>query len=218
MILYSTPLSSYSAKLRIACALLDLAPELRAPPDGSYRSAAYRAIVSLGTVPALVEGDFVLSESDAIAEYLDETHPPARLLPGPPRQRAWIRFLSRFHDLHLEPHLRALFGQVAPSTRDTAIVAARLAEITRLVTILDSSIDPIGPFAAGPTPTLADCGFAPSLAIADALLPAIGAAELPLTPRLRLWRAALRQDPRIETVMAPYRDEIQRWLATKRSA
>ena len=44
MILYWTPLSSYSAKVRLACALKRLMPELRLPPDGSYRSDGYRAM------------------------------------------------------------------------------------------------------------------------------------------------------------------------------
>ena len=33
-------------------------------------------------------------------------------LPGTPLQRAQARFLARFHDLHLEPRVRALFALV----------------------------------------------------------------------------------------------------------
>ena len=212
MILYWMPLSSYSAKIRIACALKGMAPELRLPPDGSYRSAAYRRIVPTGTVPALVDGDMVLAESDAIAEYLDERFPGRPLLPGTARERARIRFLSRFHDLHLEPPLRALFGQAAPSTRVAAV-----AEGARELGLLEGFLDEAGPFATGPLPTLADCGFPPTLAIADGLLPMLGHAPAP-GPRTARWRAALAAEPRIESVMSPYRAEVARWLEARRGA
>ncbi|MFO0293138.1 MAG: glutathione S-transferase family protein [Rhodospirillales bacterium] len=217
MILSWTKLASYSAKLRIACALKGLAPELRLPPGGSYRSDAYRQIVPLGTVPALVDGDMVLSESDAIAEYLEERFPEPALLPGTARERARTRFLSRFHDLHLEPPLRALFGQAAPSTRDPAIVAARADAFARLLSVLETQLDERGPFAAGPGPTLADCGFPPTLAIADGLLAMLGRPPV-YGPRTRRWREAVATDARIESVMAPYRAEVSAWLAAKAGA
>lgn len=217
MILYWTPLSSYSAKLRIACALKGIEPELRLPPDGSYRSAAYRRVVPTGTVPALVEGDMVLAESDAIAEFLDERFPGRQLLPGTARERARIRFLSRFHDLHLEPPLRALFGQAAPSTRVASVVEARCAEFARAFALLEDLLDAAGPFAAGHAPTLADCGFPPTLAIADLLLPMLGHGSAP-GPRTARWRAAIAAEPRIESVMGPYRAEVARWLEARRGA
>jgi glutathione S-transferase len=214
MILYWTKLSSYSAKTRIACALKRIVPELRLPPEGSYRSEAYRRIVPLGTVPALVEGDMVLCESDTIVEYLEERFPDPALLPGTARERARIRFLSRFHDLHLEPPLRALFGQAAPATRDPAIVAAQGDTFARRLALLDGFLDDRGPFAAGPAPTLADCGFPPTLAIADGLLAMLGRPPV-YGPRTRRWREAVTADPRIESVMEAYRAEVAAWLAAK---
>ena len=217
MILYWTKLSSYSAKLRIACALKSISPELRFPPDGGYRSEAYRRIFPLATVPVLVDGDMTLGESDAIIEYLDEIHPSTSLLPGPARRRARIRFLSRFHDLHLEPHLRALFGQAAASARDPAVIAARSAAFARNLELLEGFLDPQGPFACGPEPTMADCGFPPTLAIADHLLAMLGQPPN-YGPHTRRWRAALAADQRIESVMVPYRAEVDAWLAAKATA
>jgi len=48
----------------------------------------------LGKVPCLADGDFWLTESSAISEYLAETFPPPaypRLLPADPKQRARAR-------------------------------------------------------------------------------------------------------------------------------
>lgn len=217
MILYWTPLSSYSAKVRLACALKRLMPELRLPPDGTYRSAGYRAIVPMATVPALVMDDLVLSESDAIIELLDERFPSPSLLPGTARERARIRFLSRFHDLHLEPPVRALFAHAAPSTRDATVVAAKAEEITRKLARLEAELDRDGPYAAGAAPTLADCGFPPTLAIIDALLPMLGH-PMSCGPRTARWRSRLAGNPHFESVMSPYRVEVSKWLEAKCSA
>jgi glutathione S-transferase len=217
MILYWMPLSSYCAKVRIACALKRLMPELRLPPGGSYRSAEYRQVVPMGTIPALAADGMILSESETIIEYLEDRFPSPALLPGTAAERARIRFLSRFHDLHLEPPLRALFAHAAPSTRDPAVVAARTAEIARKLDLLETQLDADGPFAAGPAPTLADCGFPPTLAFVDRLLPLLGVTPA-FGPRTRRWREALAAEPRIESVLAPYRVEVETWLQAKRSA
>lgn len=93
MILYDLPISSCGAKARIAFALKGVAVESRPPPDG-YGSPAYRAIVPAGTIPALVDGDFVLSESIAILEWIEESYPSPCLLPGDVRARARIRQMA----------------------------------------------------------------------------------------------------------------------------
>ena len=108
MILYATPVSNYAAKVAIALEWKGLAHERRMPPGGTYRSAEYRAIVPTGQVPALIDGDFLLVESDAIIEYLEDIAPRPTLLPRSPRQRATARMLSRFHDFQLEPAIHAL--------------------------------------------------------------------------------------------------------------
>ena len=69
--LYATPVSVYSCKVRLALVLKDLEWTEMAP-WGGYGSAAYQAIVAQGTVPALVHNGFILAESDAIIEYLDD--------------------------------------------------------------------------------------------------------------------------------------------------
>lgn len=67
--------------------------------DGEQRSTSYRA--RTGRVPALQHGDYVLAESQAIAEYLAETFPypnHPRLFPADLKERgicrevmAWLR-------------------------------------------------------------------------------------------------------------------------------
>jgi glutathione S-transferase len=61
---------------------------------GEQHQAAYAGRALTARVPALVEGDFVLTESTAITEYLDETFPAPEYLalyPKDKRQRAKAR-------------------------------------------------------------------------------------------------------------------------------
>jgi glutathione S-transferase len=215
VILYATLLSSYSAKVRIVLAAKGLAFEEREPPGG-YRSEAYRAIVPTGTVPAIDDDGFVLSESEAIAEYLEECFPAPALLPPDPRDRARSRFLSRFHDLHLEPHVRALFPHVDPARRDAAYVEARLADIRRRIAQLEGFVA-AAPYALGPALTLADCGFAVTLPLAKLIARSIGA-TLVLPPRLDVWLAALDAHPAVASALAAWRPATARWLASQRGA
>lgn len=210
MFLYATALSSYSLKVRIAAALKGLAIEIRDPPGG-YRSAEYRAIVPAGTVPALVDGDFVLAESDTILEYLEDRFVQSPLLPENPRGRARVRFLGRLHDLRFEPKLRACFASVA--SRQPPQEAS--VEIASVLALLETEFDADGPFAVGSAPTLADCAFPASFTILDALEPIFG--WLPSrTPRIARWRRTIAAHPVFESLMAPYRAVVAEWIASKR--
>lgn len=68
---------------------------------GIHRRPAYRDLALTGRVPALVQDDFVLTESSAIAEYLDEAYPAPEYTALYPQERharararqlqAWLR-------------------------------------------------------------------------------------------------------------------------------
>ncbi|AQT94844.1 MULTISPECIES: glutathione transferase [Pseudomonas] len=60
--------------------------------DAAQQHAADFAQLSLTQrVPTLVEGDFALSESSAITEYLEQAYPETPLYPADPKQRARAR-------------------------------------------------------------------------------------------------------------------------------
>ncbi|BCH29364.1 maleylacetoacetate isomerase [Mesorhizobium sp. L-8-10] len=97
LVLHNYFRSSTSVRLRAALNLKGLsfdyvAHHLR---KGEQRSADFLALNPQGLVPALVLGDgAVLTQSLAIIEYLDETHPQPPLLPDNALDRARVRALA----------------------------------------------------------------------------------------------------------------------------
>jgi glutathione S-transferase len=63
---------------------VDLGTGANRPPDFAGKSLTQR-------VPTLVDGNFHLSESSAITEYLDEVYPGAALYPSDPKAKAIAR-------------------------------------------------------------------------------------------------------------------------------
>ncbi|GJE58326.1 glutathione S-transferase family protein [Methylobacterium trifolii] len=68
---------------------------------GDQRAPEYLAVNERGRVPALVEGDWVLTENTAILRHVARAHPQASLWPADPRAQAvadeWLCWLSINH-------------------------------------------------------------------------------------------------------------------------
>lgn len=128
--IYTVPVSTYTAKLRVTLRHKGLDWEEQ-PPPGGYGSAEYKAIVPSGNIPAMVHDGFMLADSEAIAEYLNEAFPEVPMLPADLHQRAKAREFGRLHDTRLEPNVRALFPQVRAAKRDRAVIDAGGAAISK---------------------------------------------------------------------------------------
>ena len=211
MIFYATPLSSYSAKVRIALCVKGVPFDERLPPNG-YRSPEYRAIVPMGTLPAIAVDGWVLSESEVINEYLEERYPTPALLPPDQALRARVRFVSRFHDLYLEPCVRAVFPHVRSRGADREAVARLRCEVQVRVEQLAGWVAP-RPFLLTPQISLADCGPLVTLPLAQQVFAACGQPTT-LPPILQSWLADASAQPDVERALVPWRSATQAWIST----
>lgn len=96
MKLYDFAGSASAFRVRIALNLKGIACE-RTSIDitkGEQFAPSYLAINPVGVMPSLVDKDRVFTESLAIVEYLDETHPKPPLMPKTPEDRARVRAVA----------------------------------------------------------------------------------------------------------------------------
>ncbi len=97
-ILYDYWRSSAAFRVRIALNVKGLAADHVSidlkPNVLAQKSPEYLARNPQGRVPFLTDGDFDLSQSPAILEYLEEVYPDPPLLPQDPRARAEVRALA----------------------------------------------------------------------------------------------------------------------------
>lgn len=212
MKLYNMNLSNFASKCRIAIYEKDAPVDIVPIPGGDLKSPEYLKIYALGKTPSLEVDGRIIGESEVINEYLEDKFPTQALLPKDPEGRAAARGLSRFHDLYLEPPLRALFPEIQAQQKNQELISAQLEEIKTRFDQLEELLFS-GPYAIGSAFTLADCALAPTLFFANLLLPLFGAA--PFTegrPKLAAWWTEVRKRPSVEKVLAEQQEALNEFL------
>jgi maleylpyruvate isomerase len=162
--------SSAAYRVRIALNLKGLSADhlphhLR---KGEQRDPAYLAINPQGLVPTLQDDrGAILTQSLAIIEWLDETHPEPPLLPTDPLRRAKIRAFAMVVacDTHPVQNLKVLARLRELGLADEQVTGwaawANREGLTACETLIAN--EP-GPFCFGAAPTLADLCLVPQLA------------------------------------------------------
>ncbi|XP_033631029.1 maleylacetoacetate isomerase-like [Asterias rubens] len=104
-ILYSYYRSSCSWRVRIALALKGIEHEYSAVNllKSEQLGETYLSVNPTGQVPALQIDSMVLTQSNAIIEYLDETRDAPSLLPKDPKKRFLVRELSQVISCGIQP-------------------------------------------------------------------------------------------------------------------
>jgi maleylacetoacetate isomerase/maleylpyruvate isomerase len=169
MELYNYFRSSASYRVRIALALkgLDYDYKAVALAQNEHFQESYAAVSAARLVPLLRDGDQVFTQSLAIIEYLEETHPEPPLLPGTAAGRARVRALAmdiacEIHPLNNLRVLRFLVRDLKLSEDDKNRwyrhwVETGLDVVERQLAALPSR------YCHGDTPTLADCLLVPQI-------------------------------------------------------
>lgn len=173
--LYTTLLSANGRKVLAVARHLELSPEVKMINvyQGEGRSPSYLAINPSGKIPALVEGDFILSESNAILVYLAEAHGNFDLWSRAPQERAaisqWLFWEASEWQPALTTVLAPIVGQKLGLVPATSPLRSNWNEpgFQRVMTLLDAHLQNKG-FLVGDRWTLADFSVAGMLTYARA--------------------------------------------------
>jgi maleylacetoacetate isomerase/maleylpyruvate isomerase len=161
--------SSASYRVRIALALKGLDYDYRAVhlAKGEQLQDAYASLAAARLVPLLVDGEHRLTQSLAIIEYLDETHPEPPLLPHDAAGRARVRAIAldiacEIHPLNNLRVLKYLTGSLKLAEDDKNRwyrhwVESGLETVERQLAAAPST------YCHGESPTLADCTLVPQI-------------------------------------------------------
>lgn len=168
-VLYDYWRSSAAYRVRLALSVKNLAYsgkqiDLR---SGAQSGVGFTMLNPQGLVPYLIDGDVGLNQSLAIIEYLDETYPEPRLLPGTAVDRARIRAaaLTIACDIHPLNNLRVLRYLKDPLGADQDAID-RWAEhwiIAGFAAIEETAANSRGRYLFGDSVTLADICLVPQM-------------------------------------------------------
>jgi glutathione S-transferase len=176
---------------------------------GDTRKPEFIALNPRHQVPVLVDGDFVLYESSAIAEYLEEAYPGrgGSLFPGDLRERAIARRLVLEVDNYAFKSSDGLLEQAfwtKPEERDAAKIADGRQQVIDELALFSKSMH--GDFLAGRL-SAADFAFYPMVAFLyraqKMKLPDLDADGM-LTPELRAWKARIEALPYFDKTIPPH--------------
>lgn len=143
---------------------LDVPYEARpiGPRTGETQTAAYRAVNAKQKVPALQDGDFILTESAAIVTYLADTYGQAKglTLPSDPKDRArydeWCFFLmteldaTSLYIVRRHGDLSDIYGKAPAAVASSKVYAKKYLDIA------DDLLKAAGAYALGSKFSAAD--------------------------------------------------------------
>lgn len=185
MLLYSYPRSSASYRVRIVLDLKGIPYDLTDVDlsNDEHKKQDYYLLNAQCLVPTLIDGATIISQSTAIIEYLEETHPSPPLLPPDPQGRAHVRSICQFIACEMQPLTNArvlhrLLSQSPNHTSENKEWAQHWITVG-LQTLEDWLSKDVNTkrFCHGNQPTLADAYLIPQMFLAKRFLPSLSKYE-----------------------------------------
>ncbi|MBN9426288.1 MAG: glutathione S-transferase [Burkholderiales bacterium] len=192
--------SNYFNKVKIA--LLEKGVEFTEEANYATKDDATLACSPLGKIPFLRTDQGPLCESTVIMEYLEDAFPQQPLLPKDPYQRAKVREVSLFLELHLELVARRLYPQAFfGGTVSQATIDEVREQLTKNVAAF-SRLARFGPYLAGDSFTMADCAGIVHLPLVSLASKTIYGEDLLASLPVRDYMKLLGERPSVQRVNA----------------
>ena len=201
--LYHYPLSPFCRKVRLTLAEKKIEVELVEEPYWE-RTPDFLRRNPAGKVPVLRMDNRLMSESQAICEYLDETNPEPRLMPKDPETRYEVRRLCSWFDglfqeevtskLLYERVHKKVMGRGYPDSKNVKSGAGRIKyHLDYMAWLLEQRR-----WLAGDAMTLADFAAAAHLSSLDY----ISDVDWNRQPAVKDWYAKIKSRPSFRTLLA----------------
>ena len=211
MIVYGLAMSPFVRKLLAYLAEKGLESELKPAGLGSG-GPEFKVASPFGKVPALVDGDYSLSDSTAIIAYLEAKHPEPALIPDEPKARGRAMWFDEFADtIVVATGAKMFFNRfVAPKMMkiagDPAIAdAAEAKELPPILDYLESQI-PASGFLVEDRMTIADVAVASPFVNFEHMRLGIDAARY---PRIIDYVAGIHARPSFAALIAAERRAVE---------
>jgi glutathione S-transferase len=209
LVLHGFRFSVYVRIARIALAEKGLAYEhVEIDPFVPDVPVEYLDLHPFKRVPVLVDGDFVLYETEAITRYIDEAFPGPILQPTEPRHRARMAQIISIIDSYGYTSMvrqvagERVFARFRGRQPDESLIRTGLERSLRVLDALEAITPGSSPIAGGAIWSLADFHLAPMMAYYTAAPE--GAEALARHPKLSAWwRAILERKSLVETNPGP---------------
>ncbi len=155
LVLAGFAVSNYYNKVKLA--MLEKGIEFTEELNWASKDEPTLEASPLGKVPFLRTPQGTLCESQVILEYLEDASPQVPLLPADPFERAKVRELVAFIELHLELVARRVYAQAFfGGTVSQGTIDATRRDLERGVPAF-ARLAKFAPFLAGDRFTMADC-------------------------------------------------------------
>ena len=147
--------SNYYNKVKLA--LLEKGVQFEEELVWTDRSPALLEKSPLGKVPYLETEQGILTESQALLEYIEAAYPEKRLYPADPFAAAKVRELIIFMELHLELPARELYGKAFSGGEISEETKERVQKLLTRNAKAFAKHAKFSPYIAGAEFTAADC-------------------------------------------------------------
>lgn len=174
--------------------------------EGGHKTPEYTKLNPRQRVPTLVDGDFVVRESAAIMEYVEDRWPEKPLFAKDIRQRAEQRRMIREADNYVGTKVEHLFAAVfaPPEKADPAHLAEAVKDVQEELLRWEPQFN--SAYLSGDTVSAADYTLYPHLAIIhrfEKRKPDAFPADF-YPPKLKAWMERMRALPIIEKTWPPH--------------